>query len=69
MKILILGKIYIIDLFLSTQAFSEDALNPLSNQLTFTFEGRPLARLQNIKPVLHPKIKTTTDHSVREDNR
>ncbi|KAG1933411.1 integrin alpha-M-like [Pimephales promelas] len=45
-------------------AFSEDALNPLSNQLTFTFEGQPLARLQNIKPVLHPKIKTITDHSL-----
>ncbi|XP_056102016.1 integrin alpha-X-like [Rhinichthys klamathensis goyatoka] len=45
-------------------AFSEDALNPLSNQLTFTFEGLPLARLQNIKPVLLPTIKTTTDHSL-----
>ncbi|XDV45079.1 hypothetical protein PO909_013242 [Leuciscus waleckii] len=45
-------------------AFSEDALNPLSNQLTFTFEGLPLARLQNIKPILLPTIKTTTDHSL-----
>ncbi|XP_077062348.1 integrin alpha-X-like [Siphateles boraxobius] len=43
-------------------AFSEDVLNPLSNQLTFTFEGLPLAGLQNIKPVLLPTIKTTTDH-------
>ncbi|KAK7134267.1 hypothetical protein R3I93_017622 [Phoxinus phoxinus] len=45
-------------------AFSEDALNPLSNQLTFTFDGLRLARLQNIKPVLLPTIKTTTDHSL-----
>ncbi len=46
--------------------FSEDALNPLSNQLTFTFEGLPSATLQNIRPVLLPGIKTTTDHNVRE---
>ncbi|XP_067285781.1 integrin alpha-X-like [Pseudorasbora parva] len=45
-------------------AFSEDALNPLSNQLTFSFEGLPLAKLQDIKPILLPTIKTTTDHSL-----
>ncbi|KAL1263911.1 hypothetical protein QQF64_004266 [Cirrhinus molitorella] len=44
--------------------FSEDALNPLSNQLTFTFEGLPSATLQNIKPILLPGIKTTTDHNL-----
>ncbi|KAI2645571.1 Integrin alpha-M [Labeo rohita] len=38
--------------------FSEDALNPLSNQLTFTFEGLPSATLQNIRPILLPGIKT-----------
>ncbi len=50
----------------SHQAFSEDALNPLSNQITFTFEGLPSATLQNIRPILLPGIKTTTDHNVRE---
>ncbi|XP_026078963.1 integrin alpha-M-like [Carassius auratus] len=45
-------------------AFSEDALIPLSNQLTFTFEGLPSAKLQDIRPVLLPGIKTTTDHNV-----
>ncbi|XP_052426899.1 integrin alpha-X [Carassius gibelio] len=45
-------------------AFSEDALNPLSNQLTFTFEGLPSAKLQNITPILLPGIKTTTDHNL-----
>ncbi|KAK2876894.1 hypothetical protein Q8A67_020990 [Cirrhinus molitorella] len=44
--------------------FSEDALNPLSNQLTFTFEGLSSARLQNIKPILLPGIKTTTEHNL-----
>uniref|UniRef100_A0A672NI54 Integrin alpha-M-like n=1 Tax=Sinocyclocheilus grahami TaxID=75366 RepID=A0A672NI54_SINGR len=45
-------------------AFSEDALNSLSNQLTFTFEGLPSAKLQNIRPILLPGIKTTTDHNL-----
>ncbi|XP_073684776.1 integrin alpha-M-like [Garra rufa] len=44
--------------------FSEDAMNPLSNQLTFTFEGLPSATLQNIKPILQLGVKTTTDHSL-----
>uniref|UniRef100_A0A673G9C4 Integrin alpha-M-like n=1 Tax=Sinocyclocheilus rhinocerous TaxID=307959 RepID=A0A673G9C4_9TELE len=45
-------------------AFSEDALNSLSNQLKFTFEGLPSATLQNIRPILLPGIKTTTDHNL-----
>ncbi|KAK9965089.1 hypothetical protein ABG768_004198 [Culter alburnus] len=45
-------------------AFSEDALNPVSNQLMFTFEGLPSRSMQNIKPILLPEIKTTTDHSL-----
>ncbi|RXN13516.1 integrin alpha-M-like protein [Labeo rohita] len=44
--------------------FSEDALNPLSNQLTFTFEGLPSATLQNISPILLPGTKNTTDHNL-----
>ncbi len=47
------------------QACPEDALNPLSNQLHFTFEGLPSTAMQNLRPVLHPDIKTTTDHNVR----
>ncbi|XP_048042147.1 integrin alpha-X-like [Megalobrama amblycephala] len=46
------------------EACSEDALNPLSNQLNFTFEGLPLARMQNLRPVLLPEIKTSTDHNL-----
>ncbi|KAF4107027.1 hypothetical protein G5714_013017 [Onychostoma macrolepis] len=45
-------------------AFSEDALSPLSNQLTFTFEGLPSATMQNIRPILLPGIKTTADHNL-----
>ncbi|RXN38825.1 integrin alpha-M-like protein [Labeo rohita] len=48
----------------SIDGFSEDALNPLSNQLTFTFEGLPSGTLQNISPILLPGIKTTTDHNL-----
>uniref|UniRef100_A0AAU6SI68 CD11b n=1 Tax=Ctenopharyngodon idella TaxID=7959 RepID=A0AAU6SI68_CTEID len=48
----------------TSNAFSEDALNPVSNQLTFTFEGLPSRTMQNIKPILLPEIKTTTDHNL-----
>ncbi|KAL6474960.1 hypothetical protein MHYP_G00160000 [Metynnis hypsauchen] len=43
---------------------TEDALNPLSNELTFAFEGLPLSRLDNLKPVLHPDIRHTSDHNL-----
>ncbi|KAK9965087.1 hypothetical protein ABG768_004196 [Culter alburnus] len=46
------------------EACSEDALNPLSNQLDFTFEGLPSARMQNLRPILLPEIKTSTDHNL-----
>uniref|UniRef100_A0A671SDQ0 Integrin alpha-M-like n=1 Tax=Sinocyclocheilus anshuiensis TaxID=1608454 RepID=A0A671SDQ0_9TELE len=62
LKIMILW--YMNILYVSHQAFSEDALNSLSNQLTFTFEGLPSAKLQNIRPILLPGIKTTTDHNL-----
>uniref|UniRef100_A0A8C1L8S3 VWFA domain-containing protein n=1 Tax=Cyprinus carpio TaxID=7962 RepID=A0A8C1L8S3_CYPCA len=64
LKIMILWYMNII--YVSHQAFSEDALIPLSNQFTFTFEGLPSANLKNIRPILLPGIKTTTDHNVRE---
>ncbi|XP_051770706.1 integrin alpha-X-like [Ctenopharyngodon idella] len=46
------------------EACSEDALNPLSNQLNFTFEGLPSANMQNLRPILLPEIKTSTDHNL-----
>ncbi|XP_077062347.1 integrin alpha-X-like [Siphateles boraxobius] len=46
------------------EACSEDALNPLSNQITFTFEGLPSGSMENLRPVLMPEIKTTTDHNL-----
>ncbi|KAL6474962.1 hypothetical protein MHYP_G00160020 [Metynnis hypsauchen] len=45
-------------------ACTEDALNPLSNELRFTFEGLPLSTLDNLRPVLHPDIKHTSDHNL-----
>lgn len=42
----------------------EDALNPLSNQLFFTFEGLPSSSIQGLKPILLPEIKNTTDHNL-----
>ncbi|XP_056628082.1 integrin alpha-M-like isoform X2 [Triplophysa dalaica] len=42
----------------------EDALNPMSNQLSFTFEGLPSRRIQGLKPILLPEIKNTTDHNL-----
>ncbi|KAL1263791.1 hypothetical protein QQF64_004146, partial [Cirrhinus molitorella] len=45
------------------EACPEDALNPLSNQLNYTSEGLPSTTMQNLRPILHPEIKTTTDHN------
>ncbi|XP_051968163.1 integrin alpha-M-like isoform X2 [Xyrauchen texanus] len=42
---------------------SEDALNPLSNQLTFIFEGIP-SSMQRLRPILLPEIKNTTDYNL-----
>ncbi|KAI4884526.1 hypothetical protein NFI96_020494, partial [Prochilodus magdalenae] len=46
------------------EACTEDALNPLSNELTFTFEGLPSTSAGNLRPVLHPDIKTSSDHNL-----
>ncbi|KAL6474959.1 hypothetical protein MHYP_G00159990 [Metynnis hypsauchen] len=45
-------------------ACTEDALKTLSNELRFTFEGLPLSRMENLRPVLHPDIKHTSDHNL-----
>ncbi|XP_016102032.1 integrin alpha-X-like [Sinocyclocheilus grahami] len=48
------------------EACPEDALNSLSNQLNLTFNGLPSTSrtMQNLRPILHPDIKTTTDHNL-----
>uniref|UniRef100_A0A9J7XY46 Integrin, alpha M (complement component 3 receptor 3 subunit) n=1 Tax=Cyprinus carpio carpio TaxID=630221 RepID=A0A9J7XY46_CYPCA len=46
------------------EACPEDALNPLSNQLNFTFEGLPSRAMQNLRPILNAEIRTSTDHSL-----
>uniref|UniRef100_A0AAY5EM26 VWFA domain-containing protein n=1 Tax=Electrophorus electricus TaxID=8005 RepID=A0AAY5EM26_ELEEL len=46
------------------EACNEDALNPLSNQLTLTFEGLPVGTVEGLQPILHPGIKTTSDHNL-----
>uniref|UniRef100_A0A8C1YM02 Integrin, alpha M (complement component 3 receptor 3 subunit) n=1 Tax=Cyprinus carpio TaxID=7962 RepID=A0A8C1YM02_CYPCA len=48
------------------EACPEDALNPVSSELTFTFQGLPSTSIpmQNLRPVLLPEIKTTTDHNL-----
>ncbi|KAB5555295.1 hypothetical protein PHYPO_G00032070 [Pangasianodon hypophthalmus] len=38
-----------------------DALNPLSNELVYTFEGLPIVRQNNLRPMLLPTTKTTLD--------
>ncbi|XP_066521286.1 integrin alpha-X-like [Hoplias malabaricus] len=42
----------------------EDALNPLINEVTFTFEGVPISSKGNLKPVLLPAIKNSSDHNL-----
>ncbi|XP_067285937.1 integrin alpha-X-like [Pseudorasbora parva] len=46
------------------EACSEDALNPLSNQLNFTFEGLQSGSMQNLRPILLSEIKTSIDHNL-----
>ncbi|XP_026133267.1 integrin alpha-X-like [Carassius auratus] len=48
------------------EACPEDALNPVSSELTFTFQGLPSTSIimQNLRPVLLPEIKTTTDQNL-----
>ncbi|RXN32374.1 integrin alpha-M-like protein [Labeo rohita] len=42
------------------EACTEDHLNPLLNELMFTFEGLPSQSLENLQPVLLPWMKNTT---------
>ncbi|MEQ2250212.1 hypothetical protein ILYODFUR_037570, partial [Ilyodon furcidens] len=43
-------------------ACPEDALNPIKNELRFTFEGLPSGTKP--RPSLSPQVQTTTFHSV-----
>ncbi|TSK14506.1 Integrin alpha-X [Bagarius yarrelli] len=54
---------------LKTTACPNDALNPISNELVFTFEGLPSKLLNNLRPMLPPTIKNTSDHNVENDLR
>ncbi|XP_067285938.1 integrin alpha-X-like [Pseudorasbora parva] len=42
------------------ESCTEDSLNPLLNELMFTFEGLPSQSLENLKPVLLPWTKNPT---------
>ncbi|XP_062388552.1 integrin alpha-M [Sardina pilchardus] len=42
----------------------EDILNPLFNSLSFVFEGLPISRTENLRPVLSPSSDTTATHTL-----
>uniref|UniRef100_A0A146XFJ8 Integrin alpha-D n=1 Tax=Fundulus heteroclitus TaxID=8078 RepID=A0A146XFJ8_FUNHE len=44
------------------EACPDDALNPLNNELRFTFGGLPSGT--NLRPSLSPKVQTTSFHSI-----
>ncbi|XP_055057258.2 integrin alpha-M [Misgurnus anguillicaudatus] len=48
------------------ERFSEDALNPLSNQIIFTFEGLPSTSgaTKDLKPVLLPEMNNRADSNI-----
>ncbi|XP_043959272.1 integrin alpha-M-like [Gambusia affinis] len=49
-----------VDFFI--ESCPEDALNPLNNELRFTFDGLPSG--SNPRPSLSPQVKTTTFHPI-----
>ncbi|XP_043959271.1 integrin alpha-M-like [Gambusia affinis] len=50
----------VVDFFI--ESCPEDALNPLNNELRFTFDGLPSG--SNPRPSLSPQVKTTTFHPI-----
>lgn len=50
------------------QPCPNDALNPLSNELVYTFEGLPSVSLKNLRPMLDPAIKNTSDYNVSAES-
>ncbi|XP_035389218.1 integrin alpha-X-like isoform X1 [Electrophorus electricus] len=52
------------DLYFWIEACTEDVVNPLFNELTFTFEGLPTRTQENLSPTLLPSIKNTSVHNL-----
>ncbi|XP_047673064.1 integrin alpha-M-like isoform X2 [Tachysurus fulvidraco] len=48
----------------SLEACPNDALNPVINELKYTFEGLPLNQQDNLRPILRPNTKTTSDYNL-----
>ncbi|XP_031423968.1 integrin alpha-X-like isoform X2 [Clupea harengus] len=48
----------------SVECSPEDILSPLSNSLSFAFEGRPVPQTENLKPILSPSSHTSTIHTL-----
>ncbi|XP_053495218.1 integrin alpha-M isoform X2 [Ictalurus furcatus] len=46
------------------EACPNDALNPISNELVYTFEGLPSPKLKNLRPILPPNMRNTSDHNL-----
>lgn len=53
---------YLKNTLIFVQACPEDALNELTNELNFTFEGLP--SFTNLRPSLPPQAQTTSIHPV-----
>ncbi|XP_053540892.1 integrin alpha-M [Ictalurus punctatus] len=46
------------------EACPNDALNPISNELVYTFEGLPSQKLKSLRPMLPPNMRNTSDHNL-----
>lgn len=46
------------------EACPNDALNPISNELVYTFEGLPSQKLKSLRPMLSPNMRNTSDHNL-----
>ncbi|KAF5891661.1 integrin alpha-M-like, partial [Clarias magur] len=46
------------------EACPNDALNPVSNEVVYTFEGLPSTILGNLQPMLRPSIKNTSNYNL-----
>ncbi|KAI5102987.1 integrin alpha-X-like, partial [Silurus meridionalis] len=46
------------------EACPNDALNPIINELVYTFEGLPSQKLGNLRPMLIPTVKYTSDYNL-----
>ncbi|KAK3529236.1 hypothetical protein QTP70_021912, partial [Hemibagrus guttatus] len=48
----------------SIEACPNDALNPIINELVYTFEGLPSKQLENLRPILPPNTRNATDYNL-----